>query len=142
MAWVDEFANNYGKALRFLHRQIKKTDSSGRQARLERQRKMAMDNATKGKTYGSSDNAVPKMSYGGAVRPVRPLPVRGGKMKLAVVKDKVAEMKNGGKVKSAVVKDKVAEMKKGGQVKGLTAKQKAKLPKALQDAILKKRGLK
>jgi len=48
----------------------------------------------------------------------------------------------GGKMKSAVVKDPVAKMKKGGQVKGLTAKQKAKLPKALQDAILKKRGLK
>lgn len=67
---------------------------------------------------------VAKMAYGGAVRPVRPPPARGGKMK------------------SAVVKDKVAEMKKGGEVKGLTAKQKAKLPKALQDAILKKRGKK
>jgi len=62
--------------------------------------------------------------------------------KPAVVKDPVAKMKKGGSVKLAVVKDKVAAMKKGGQVKGLTAKQKAKLPKALQDAILKKRGMK
>ena len=63
-------------------------------------------------------------------------------VKLAVVKDPVAKMKKGGSVKPAVVKEKVAAMKKGGEVKGLTAKQKAKLPKALQEAILKKRGLK
>ena len=69
-------------------------------------------------------------------------PARGGKMKSAVVKDPVAKMKKGGSVKPAVVKEKVAAMKKGGEVKGLTAKQKAKLPKALQEAILKKRGLK
>lgn len=46
-----------------------------------------------------------------------------------------------GKMKTLPIKEPIAMMKKGGEVKGLTPAQKAKLPKALQEAILRKRGL-
>lgn len=56
--------------------------------------------------------------------------------------DKLKPRKPSAKPKLAVVKEPVSAMRKGGSVKGLTAAQKAKLPKALQEAILKKRGKK